>query len=183
VERLIAGGATLIQLRDKHSPPDEFYEAALAAVAAAHKSSVKLIINDRVDVALATGADGVHLGQDDLPPAEARRLLGSKAIIGFSTHNEHQAAEACDLPIDYIAFGPVFPTRTKEDPDPVVGLERLTQIRKIIGSMPLVAIGGINGANITSVLRAHADSAALISYLLKDPQRMSQTLASLLDAI
>src|SRR5688572_3815519 len=120
VERLAAGGATLIQLRDKTASPRAFYEAALSAMKIARALNVRIIINDRVDVAAAVRADGVHLGQGDLPPDRARAVLSPGAIIGFSTHNLKQALEADSTSADYIAFGPVFQTSTKENPDPVV---------------------------------------------------------------
>lgn len=124
------------------------------------------MINDRVDIALMIGAAGVHLGQEDLPPQAARKLLGPNAIIGFSTHTLEQAVEAAKMPVDYIAFGPIFPTSTKENPDPTVGLERLREIREATGKIPLVAIGGITRENAASVFEAGADSIALISDLI-----------------
>ena len=182
VQKLIAGGAALIQVREKYAASDEFYRSALAAAAIASASGVPLIINDRVDIAIAVGAAGVHLGQDDLPPVEARALLGSKAIIGFSTHTIEQARAAAALPVDYIAFGPVFPTGTKENPDEVVGLDGLREVRRVIGDIPLVAIGGINGSNLTSVLSSGADSAGMIGALISVPANITlrmQKLAAL----
>jgi thiamine-phosphate pyrophosphorylase len=171
VERLIAGGAKLIQLREKHAQPDKFYSEALKALEIARRAAdVKIIINDRVDIALSLKADGVHLGQEDMPPAEARKLLGNQAIIGFSTHNLEQIKKALLQPVDYIAFGPVFPTLTKNDPDPVVGLEQLSEIKQVVGNVPLVAIGGINSENYRKVFAAGADSIALISAIVSDPE-------------
>src|SRR3989441_7841368 len=120
VKQLIEGGATLIQLREKRTSPREFFQDAREALSIARSAAVKLIINDRVDITMAIGADGVHLGQTDMPVEAARRLLGDHAIIGFSTHNLNQAEEAARLPIDYLAFGPIFPTASKENPDPIV---------------------------------------------------------------
>lgn len=165
VKHLIDGGASFLQLRDKTATPAAFYESAVAVIQYARPLGVRVIINDRVDIALAARADGVHLGQHDLPPDEARKLLGNNAIIGFSTHTLEQAIEAVKLPVDYIAFGPTFPTGTKENPDKVVGLELLSKVRLIISKMPLVAIGGINSNNLSSVLATGADSAAVISDL------------------
>jgi len=165
VERLARGGATLIQLRHKSASPREFYAEALKAVAAGRELGVRVIINDRVDVALAVKADGVHLGQDDLPPADARKLLGPDRIIGFSTHTLEQALEAASMPVDYIALGPIFGTSTKQNPDEVVGLDIIGEIKSRI-SKPLVAIGGITLATVKSVLDAGADSAAVISDLV-----------------
>ena len=164
VERLAAGGATLIQLRDKAASPRDFYEAALAAMKVARGLNVRIIINDRVDIAAAVRADGVHLGQDDLPPDRARAILAPGAIIGFSTHNLKQALEADSTSADYVAFGPVFQTSTKEDPDPVVGLGRLAEIRLRV-SKPIVAIGGITLDRAASVIEAGAASVAVISDL------------------
>lgn len=166
VRRLCAGGATFIQLREKHLAPREFYREAEEALRVARSCGARLIINDRVDIALALSADGVHLGQDDLPPARARELLGEHAVIGFSTHNVEQVKAAAHLPVDYIAIGPIFETQSKEKPDPVVRLEGLRRVRQIIEEIPLVAIGGIKRESIGEVLASGADSVAVISLLL-----------------
>jgi thiamine-phosphate pyrophosphorylase len=166
---LSLGGASLIQLREKHLPPLEFYEQAKAAMALAAQSEVQLIVNDRVDLALAIGSHGVHLGQDDMPPEAARRLLGPEAIIGYSTHNVEQALAALMQPVDYIAIGPIFKTSTKTDISPVLGLDGLRAVRAAAGNVPLVAIGGITQANAREVIEAGADSVAVISALLSDP--------------
>ncbi len=180
VKRMAAGGAKIIQLREKHALPDDFYAEAQKAMEIARREGIKIIINDRADIALAVKADGVHLGQDDLPPAEARKLLGNNAIIGFSTHDPRQAAEALKLPVDYIAFGPVFATSTKENPDPVVGLAGLSEIRQALEDFPLAAIGGITGENYRDVLAAGADSVAMVSAILSNPDRIAERLKSLL---
>ena len=180
VERLIAGGATLIQLRDKHAGPNDFYNAAVEAIRIARTHSIRIIINDRVDIALAAKADGVHLGQDDLPPRAARSILGENAIIGFSTHSIEQARAALELPVDYIALGPIFPTKTKEDPDDIVGLDGLREVRHIVGEIPLVAIGGIADENLLSVLSAGADSAAMISSIVSEPANIASRMKELL---
>ncbi|MDQ1522627.1 MAG: thiamine-phosphate pyrophosphorylase [Pyrinomonadaceae bacterium] len=173
VSRLRDGGARFIQLRDKHLAPREFYEATEAALDVARERGVRLIVNDRADIALALGADGVHLGQDDLDPAAARRLLGERFIIGYSTHTVAQAIEAARLPVDYIALGPIYPTRTKENPAPTVGLEALRRVRDAIDpTVTLVAIGGITRANARATLDAGADSLALISALLDTPDKI-----------
>jgi thiamine-phosphate pyrophosphorylase len=169
VRQLVEAGATLIQLREKHNPPKTFYPDAKAAIEFAHQNNAKIIVNDRVDIALALDADGVHLGQDDLPPAEARKLLGPDRVIGFSTHSIEQAKAALRRPIDYIAVGPVFGTNTKEKPDPTVGLDVVRQIRELIGGdLPLVAIGGIDHTTIASVIASGATSAAVIGSLFAD---------------
>jgi thiamine-phosphate pyrophosphorylase len=164
VRRFAAAGASFVQLREKTAPPREFYLAAKEAVAAAKELGVNVIVNDRVDIAIAVEAAGVHLGQDDMPPEAARRILGPARIIGFSTHRLEQALEADQMPIDYIALGPVFNTSTKENPDPVVGLGSLRYVRSCV-SKPLVAIGGISLQNAASVIEAGADSIAVISDL------------------
>jgi thiamine-phosphate pyrophosphorylase len=162
--RLLAdGGATFVQLREKTLPAVNFYREAKAA---AEISGVRIIINDRADVALAVKAAGVHLGQDDLPPEAARTLLGDEAIIGYSTHNIAQAQAAASLPVDYIAIGPIFRTTTKANPDPEVGLNGLRAVRNAIGDIPLVAIGGITPKNAAAVIDAGADSVAVVSGLL-----------------
>ena len=183
VARFSAGGATLVQLREKSMSPREFYDEAQKALRVARAGGVRLIINDRVDIALALRADGVHLGQDDLTPEAARRLLGEDAVIGFSTHNVEQALEAARRwPVDYIALGPIYPTTSKENPDPVVGLDGLRRVRTLLPpGIPLVAIGGINHTNAPATLAAGADAVALISALLAGetdgiPRRMRELL-------
>lgn len=174
VRLLTLGGASLIQLREKQQPALQFYEQAKAAVSKARKTGVQIIINDRVDIALACGAHGVHLGQDDMPPDAARRLLGPEAIIGYSTHSIDQALKALTLPIDYIAIGPIFDTATKSDTSPTLGLEGLREVREVVGDFPLVAIGGISLSNAAAVIEAGADSVALISALLSARDRITE---------
>jgi thiamine-phosphate pyrophosphorylase len=181
VDRFIRGGATLIQLREKHAGAREFYQEAKSAVLRARHSGVRVIINDRVDIALAVQADGVHLGQSDIPVDAARRLLGEAAIIGFSTHNLEQAELARSMPVNYVAFGPIFETATKGNPDPVVGLNALRQVRSILASIPLVAIGGITIANAREVFAAGADAVAPIAGLLTDPTRITENMSQILD--
>jgi thiamine-phosphate pyrophosphorylase len=169
VRRLGAGGASLVQLREKHLPPREFYREAREALVVARALGVRLIVNDRADMALALEAYGLHLGQDDLPPEAARELLGEHAVIGFSTHSVEQARLASLAPVDYIAVGPIFHTSSKENPDPVVGLDGLRRVREAVGEIPLVAIGGIRLENLKDVFEAGADSVAVISLLLGEP--------------
>jgi thiamine-phosphate pyrophosphorylase len=171
--RLVEGGAGMIQLREKNSSPREFYESAREISALAEKKNVKIIINDRADIAFALKT-GVHLGQDDLPPQAARKLLGKNAIIGFSTHSVEQAIEALNLPIDYIAVGPVFATKTKQNPEPAVGLKGVERVRKAVGNFPLVAIGGITFENAGDVFSAGADSVAVIGDLLCEPDKITE---------
>lgn len=163
---LADGGASFVQLREKKLPALDFYHHAKTAITVAVERGVRIIINDRIDIALAVGAIGVHLGQDDLPPEEARKLMGNDAIIGYSTHTVSQAIAASSLPVDYLAIGPIFKTGTKANPDPVVGLEGLRVVRKAIGDMRLVAIGGITPENAGGVVEAGADTVAVISSLL-----------------
>jgi thiamine-phosphate pyrophosphorylase len=184
VARLVDGGAGVIQLREKHAIPREFYREAQAAVRVARERGVKLIVNDRADIALACGADGVHLGQDDLPPEAARRLLGERFIIGYSTHNLRQIADAARLSVDYVAFGPIFPTRSKENPDAVVGLELLTRARALLDpSIPLVAIGGITRENARATLDAGADSVAVISALVSNRDEIARRTREFIDVL
>ena len=163
VDLLIDSGATLIQLREKVDPPLRFFEQAESAVQVARDRGAKIIINDHVDIALALEADGVHLGQEDLAPEAARRILGSDAIIGFSTHSLEQARLAAYMPVDYVAIGPIFSTTTKESANPSVGLDGLARVREALGALPLVAIGGINSENVGTVIKAGADVVAVIS--------------------
>lgn len=180
VARLIDGGATLIQLREKVDPPSRFYTEAKAALVLARAHGVQLIINDRVDIALALHADGVHLGQDDLPPEAARRILGPDALIGYSTHNLEQAKLAAAMPIDYVAIGPIFPTATKQSENRSVGLRGLHLVRETL-TCPLVAIGGITSGNIGSVLNAGADAAAIISDIWTLPSEITTKIRDLID--
>lgn len=167
-KRLIDGGARIVQFREKDSAPLDWFDDARTAVGICRQSKVISIVNDRADIALAIGADGVHLGQTDLPPDAARRILGKQAIIGYSTHTIEQVRDAAKFDIDYLAFGPIFKTATKEQTDEVVGLETLARVRMIAGSLPLVAIGGIDLGNAGSVFAAGADSIAVISALMAD---------------
>ena len=181
VQRLIDGGATFIQLREKHLSPLDFFREAEAAAKVADHNRVSLIINDRVDIAMAIGAGGAHLGQDDLPVESARRLVRADALIGFSTHTQPQMERAVRLPIDYVAFGPVFPTRTKQDHDPTVGLDQLRAVKTIAAELPLVAIGGITAANLQIVLEASADSVAVISAVVGERSKIAQNMRKMLE--
>jgi len=166
VRQLIDGGIQLIQLREKLLAPRDWIEDASLAARIARDSDVTLIVNDRVDIAMAVDADGVHLGQTDMPVEAARRLLGPQKLIGLSTHSIEQVVFALSQPVDHIAFGPVFTTTTKVDPDAVTGIELLAEVRSIVGDMPLIAIGGIDHLNAGDVMSAGADSVAVISCLL-----------------
>ncbi len=183
--RLADGGATLIQLREKFLSPREFYDEAEEALRVARARGVRIIINDRADIALALGADGVHLGQDDLSPEAARTLLGADAIIGYSTHSVAQAIDAARLPVSYIAIGPIFATATKENPDPTVGLEDLRVVRAACAGVPLVAIGGLDETNVRRAFDAGTDCVALVSALLPfdNPPEISRRTRRMLAAL
>ena len=171
-EELLRGGATLIQYRDKTSDARRFLSCA-RELRRITRDRARLIINDRIDLALACEADGVHLGQDDLSPAAARRIfdrVGPHLIIGFSTHNLDQVREADSSAIDYVAVGPIFATVSKASPDPVIGLEGVRAARQAT-SRPLVAIGGITRSNCRQVREAGAGSVAVISDLLESPAK------------
>lgn len=176
-------GCSFIQIREKNAGSAVFLEQAEQAVEAAGHFGAKIIINDRVDIAKISGAAGVHLGQDDLSPVEARGILGNSAIIGLSTHTLEQAKAAAGSPVDYIAFGSVFPTVTKKDAETVTGLDLLAEVRLATGNIPLVAIGGITAENAKSVIDAGADSIALISYFSRNMPDVSTAFRKIQDAI
>jgi len=165
---LVGAGVALIQYRNKHCSSWEMYEDCLMIQKWVRRSGGVFIVNDRVDVALAVNANGVHLGQDDLPLELARGVIGPAKWIGYSTHGLAQVRGVDQSSADYIAFGPIFPTGSKENPDPVVGLAGLVAARKATRK-PLVAIGGITVENARAVMDAGADSVAVISGLLNAP--------------
>ena len=136
-------------------------------------TSVRLIMNDRADLCLAARFDGVHVGQDDLSPAGARAVIGNDLWLGISTHNPEQLAEAGNTSANYLAIGPVFATRSKDNPDPVIGLEGVRQARALTRK-PLVAIGGITRKNCGSVIEAGADAVAVISDLIREPRQSAE---------
>lgn len=136
-------------------------------------SSVRLVMNDRADLCLAAEFDGVHVGQDDLPPAVVRDIVNRDSLVGYSTHNPDQVKAADAMPVDYIALGPVFATTSKANPDPVIGLEGVRKARELT-EKPLVAIGGITRANCREVIEAGADSVAVISDLLTSPRAAAE---------
>jgi len=165
---LLSAGVRLIQFRDKHASSRQLYEICVELKELLRDCGCNLVVNDRADVARATDVEGVHLGQSDLPVEMARRVLAPGQWIGCSTHSLNQVVEADRTTADYIAFGPIFPTASKENPDPVVGLEGLREARRATGK-PLVAIGGITLRNACEVLGAGADSVAVIGDLLNAP--------------
>lgn len=164
LQDLLKGGALWIQLRAKETTSNEFFQLARAARQLTREAGALFIVNDRVDIAQATQADGVHLGQDDLPLGVARRLIREK-IIGISTHDLAQAQEAERGGANYIGFGPIFGTATKETGYSGRGLTMLREIRRAV-KVPIVAIGGITENNVTQVWEAGADAAAMISDLM-----------------
>lgn len=175
---LFAAGVTLLQYRNKRDhPPRQLSDAR--AIRRLAPEGTRLIMNDRADLALAAGGDGVHVGQDDLSPAAARRVLGERLWVGVSTHSVEQVREADASPADYIAVGPVFATATKPDPEPVIGAEGVRAARAVTRK-PLVAIGGITRANCRAVLEAGADSVAVISDLLGSPRKSAEDFLRLL---
>jgi len=171
-EELAAAGCTLLQYRNKSGNARQMLDQA-RELRARLGPSVKLIMNDRADLCLAADFDGLHLGQDDLSPESARRIIGPNRSLGISAHNPEQVAEADKTSADYIAIGPVFATSSKSNPDPVVGLDGVRRARTL-SRKPLVAIGGITRANARSVIDAGADSVAAISDLIRDPRKSAE---------
>jgi thiamine-phosphate pyrophosphorylase len=164
--RILEAGAGLLQLRHKGFFSREVFQHAREISELCRSADAQFVINDRADIAKLLGA-ALHLGQEDLPPADARRVLGDGALIGFSSHNEAQLRAAAGEPVDYVALGPIFETPTKLNPDPVVGLEELRRLRSFT-ARPLVAIGGITRTNARSVIDAGADSVAVIGDLFPE---------------
>ncbi len=165
LRELSSGGVGIVQLRVKIMSPREFLALARESRALLQDRGCKVIVNDRVDIALASDADGVHLGQEDLPLGPARKLMPQK-IIGVSTHSIEQAKDAERAGADYIGFGPMFGTATKDTGYTARGIDMLREVRAAV-RIPIVAIGGIHEANVSQVWQAGADSAAIISDILK----------------
>jgi thiamine-phosphate pyrophosphorylase len=180
IRKAIAGGVTVVQLREKDLPAREFYELALK-IKQIIPPGIPLIIDDRLDIALAAGADGLHLGQADLPVAIARQYLGPEAIIGLSAENLDQLKEASRLPVDYLAISPVFSTPTKTDTGPAWGLNGLETARQLT-PLPLVGIGGINEANAAAVIKAGADGVAVVSAICSalEPEEAARKLKKII---
>ncbi len=182
-EEIAASGVNVLQYRAKSLSSREIlaHGRELRRILPA---SIKLIMNDRADLALAAGFDGVHVGQDDLPAESVRGILGPERLLGVSTHNPQQFAAALMAPADYLAIGPVFGTQSKENPDPVVGLELVraarTELDRRGDCRPLIAIGGINRANARHVIEAGADSVAVIGDLLTSPRHSAEEFLSIL---
>lgn len=164
--QLLKGGARWIQYRNKSAAGREMLTDVISLVRAARKVKAHVVVNDRADVAWLAGAHGVHVGQSDLSVQQVRKILGPRKMVGISTHALDQALAAAHTSATYLALGPIFPTTTKKNSDPVVGLEGLREVRKYVAA-PIVAIGGITADNAGDVIAAGADSVAVISDLLR----------------
>ncbi|WP_305846127.1 thiamine phosphate synthase [Photobacterium kishitanii] len=187
VREAVAGGVTMVQVREKHGDVREFIQHAqaiktiLQQVYTATGHHIPLIINDRVDVALVVNADGVHLGQTDMPVTLARKLLGNDKLIGLSIETEQQLLDSASLPIDYIGLSAIFATTTKNNLLTYWGIEGL-QHAAAISRFPIVAIGGINHSNLTAIMEAGADGVAIVSAIshAEDPRQATKEIAALL---
>lgn len=178
LEDSLKGGVNIVQLREKHLDSKPFYKRALAAKKICERYDVKLIINDRIDIALAINADGVHIGQNDLPVSVVRKLLGKNKIIGWSVSNKTQAIKANTLDIDYIGLSPIFSTTTKTtNLDSPLGIEGLKQL-KTITNKPIICIGGINAENTKETFKNGADGIAVVSAIsqAKNPEQATKHL-------
>jgi thiamine-phosphate pyrophosphorylase len=167
-EALLEAGVQILQYRNKNFFSRQAFDDASRIAGLCRSAGALFVVNDRADVAALLNA-ALHLGQDDLSPADARRILPASSIIGFSTHNERQLLAGDTEPVDYLAIGPIFATGSKQNPDPVVGLDRLRALRPLT-QKPLVAIGGITRESAPQVFEAGADSVAVISDLFPNPR-------------
>jgi thiamine-phosphate pyrophosphorylase len=177
----VRGGATMVQLRYK-SGASEITQSAREVIEVLRPTGVPVIVNDRVDLARALGAQGVHVGQDDMPAAEARRVLGEDAIVGLSITHADQLHDVDPTVVDYLGVGPIFPTGSKSDAAPAIGLEALSRIASSV-RLPVAAIGGITEANAANVIRAGADGLAVISAICgaDNPEEAARKLAVRID--
>ena len=173
VEQAISGGATVIQYRAKNKNSRQMYQEAVMIKKVCDKYGIPLIINDRVDIAIAVNADGVHVGQEDLDVEVVRRIIGFDRILGLSTKNLEQVKKANSLPVDYIGFGSIFPTTTKENAK-VSGIETLKEVIKL-SIQPVVAIGGINHKNVIEVLKTGCKNVAVVSAIFGSKDVYSAT--------
>jgi thiamine-phosphate pyrophosphorylase len=183
VEAAIRGGVTLVQYREKSASTRQMVEEGSILCAFCHAYHIPFIVNDRVDVAMATGADGVHVGQDDLPASLARQLLGPDKIVGVSVENIEQVQKALADGADYVGASPVFSTPTKPDAPPPVGLSGL-RIISHASLVPVVAIGGLNSKNAAEVMQAGAAGVAVVSAIVsaEDPEKAARELRQIIDA-
>lgn len=169
-EIAVRRGVRMLQLREKGMPDSKLLRIAREVRAATQGTETRFIVNDRPDIAVLCDADGVHVGQDDLPVAEVRRIVGERMIVGLSTHSIAQATAAQSVKgVDYIGFGPVYPTTTKAVPDPVVGTALLKEVLRF-SRLPVVAIGGIFPENIAPVLATGARNPCLVRYFMEPPE-------------
>lgn len=165
-----AAGVTLVQYRNKTGSMKQAYEVAIVLRDIANECAIVFVVNDRCDLAMAVGADGVHLGQTDLPLTLARNMVGKEMLIGVSTHNAQQVQKATEDEADYLGFGPIFPTGTKSDHDPVVGIQGMKHIRNLT-SLPVFAIGGIVPDSVSELCKAGASGVAVASGILDAADR------------
>jgi len=184
VRAAVSGGVTCVQLREKDCSTREFIEQAIAIKDFLKERRVPLIINDRVDVALAVGADGVHLGQTDMPLKTAQKILGDSMIIGISAESLEDAVEAEKGGADYLGVSPIYATPTKTDTAPPLGLEGLRSIRQAV-NLPLVGIGGLNRDNAADVIRSGGDGVAVVSAIVSagDPAGAARNLKQVIDEV
>ena len=180
VRELLRGGARMIQVRDKEAPARELLEDLRRSVELARRHGALLVVNDRPDLALLSGAAGVHVGAGDLPPEAARRVLGKRRIVGLSTHGLAEVRASARAPVDYIGFGPIYATSTKQGAGAAKGLAALRRAAAA-SRKPVVAIGGITLETVPAVLRAGAASAAVISALMRAPD-LARAMAAFLEA-
>lgn len=182
VEEAVRGGVTMVQLREKDASTLDFYNLAMRLKSILKPYNVPLIINDRLDIALACDAGGLHIGQSDMPYTVARKLLGKNKIIGLSVENVEDALDANNLDVDYIGISPVFSTQTKTDTATALGLEGIREITRISGH-PSVGIGGINLANAQDIIQAGADGISVVSAIMSapDPQQSARQLKEIIN--
>ena len=181
-EALAKAGVEIAQFRHKSPFTREVFAQAESVGRILKDTGVTYIMNDRADVAKMLGADGVHVGQDDLFPDKVRSIVGSSVVVGFSTHNEDQLSAGDHEPVNYLAIGPIFGTLSKENPDPTLGLAELARLRPLT-SKPLVAIGGITRTNARQVLDTGADAVAVISDLIAPRDELLGRIAAWLEAV
>lgn len=182
VEEAVRGGVTMVQLREKDASTLDFYNLAMRLKSILRPYNVPLIINDRLDIALACDAEGLHIGQSDMPYAVARRLLGKDRIIGLSVESIQDATDANNLDVDYIGISPVFGTQTKTDTAPALGLEGIREITRISGH-PSVGIGGINLTNAQDIIQAGANGISVVSAIMSapDPRQSARQLKEIIN--
>lgn len=184
VQLAVGGGVTAVQIREKDLGASAFLDEAMEVKRALNGNGVPLFVNDRADVALAAEADGLHVGQADLPAAAARRLIGAKMLLGVSVATEDEARRAVTDGADYVSVSPVFLTATKPDADRAVGLAGIERIRRAVGSTPVLAIGGIDTTNARSIVDAGSDGVSVVSAIMSanDPRAAARALRREVDA-